>query len=329
MWELFLIVLFLIIWASIPIILWGYLFSYFDERILNRKKFGLWIFAGIISVFPVLFLKEYSTDLEKIWWNVFSYLPDLSFWVEFLWFFLSLVALVFLISFLPFLVHLKNHIKERGIIFLKNFFIFSWYVGILAVGFLLLQYIFGYFSDWDFGVDTNISFGEVVFNSLKLVIFYYVILALVEELSKFFCFKYSSFFSLTNLREWVLFSIFVALWFAFLENILYFYSVYQSQGLSSGLIGVYLSRNIFSVILHVLCSSVFAYFFTQAYLKFREYNNIFFLKKVFQWFFIAILLHAIFNIFLTLDVMIFVFLYLIWAYFYMTYIFYEDESEWS
>jgi len=67
MWELFLIVLFLIIWASIPIILWGYLFSYFDERILNRKKFGLWIFAGIISVFPVLFLKEYSTDLEKIW----------------------------------------------------------------------------------------------------------------------------------------------------------------------------------------------------------------------------------------------------------------------
>jgi len=65
----------------------------------------------------------------------------------------------------------------------------------------LLQYIFGYFSDWDFGVDTNISFGEVVFNSLKLVIFYYVILALVEELSKFFCFKYSSFFSLTNLRE--------------------------------------------------------------------------------------------------------------------------------
>lgn len=316
----------IVIWALIPIILWGYLFSYFDNNQLNRKKFFLGIFAGIVSVFPVLMLKEYGDFFQNLHVNIFSYVANLDDWKSVIGVFFSFFVLLFLVSLFPFFLTLRDRWRERGELFWKNMLVFSWFLLGITILFLVGEYFFSYFSGLNFWVEKDLRVGEIVFNSLKLVIFYYIIIAWVEELSKFFCFKYAQYFTLTSVREGVIFSIFVALGFSFFENILYFRSIYDAQWLGQSMVGVYISRNIFSVVLHVLCSSLFAYFFSQAYLKFRTYFHGGFLKILFQWFFLALLLHGMFNIFLTLDVTFFIFIYLIGTYFYLTYILYEWEE---
>jgi RsiW-degrading membrane proteinase PrsW (M82 family) len=326
MWQNFFTILIIIFWASIPIILWGYLFSYFWEGMQERKKFFLWIFAWIVSVFPVLILKEFWTQFQEIGINIFTYIANLANFQNYFWAFVSLCILLFLVSVFPFLISFQNNYKLRGKIFWRNLLIFGWFFIVLLWIFFLGEKFFDIFSGLDVPVEKNLSVWDVVFNSLKLVLFYYCIIALIEELSKFFCFKYSKYFSITSVKDGVLFAMFVALGFAFLENILYFYSVYSSQWATQSLVGIYISRNIFSLILHVLCSSVFAYFFTQAYLKYHNSFDKNFLKILGKWFLLALFLHAGFNIFLTLDMTFMIFLYVIGSYFTITYFFYEAEE---
>lgn len=263
--------------------------------------------------------------MEKLGINIFMYVQE--FWGKnFWWFFLSFLWLLFLTSIFPFIATLKNKLKQRLVVFGKTFLLFTGYLFVLSVILLGIYFLFWVFSGWNVWIEKNLSFWEVAFNSLRLVIFYYVILALAEELSKFFCFKYASYFTLSTIKEWVLFSLFVALGFAFFENIMYLYNLFNAQWFGQSFVWLYISRNIFSVVLHVLCSSIFAYFFTFAYLKIHEYQSFDFIKKLFLWFFLAVVLHAGFNIFITLDIMSVIMIYLIGAYFYLTYIFYENQD---
>ncbi|MDD5769824.1 MAG: PrsW family glutamic-type intramembrane protease, partial [Candidatus Gracilibacteria bacterium] len=131
-------------------------------------------------------------------------------------------------------------------------------------------------------------------------------------------------FSLINIKQSVLYAIFVALGFSFCENLLYFNKLFQLHGFSKDLVAVYFSRNIFSVVLHVLCSSVLAYYFSLVYLEFKTKLTLKFLKILFIGFIFSILLHSFFDIFLTFNLTFFIFIYLFGAYFYLTYIFYKD-----
>lgn len=62
----------------IPIVLWGYLFSYFDDSELNRKRFLVGIFAGGISVTPVLYLQDVISHTNFSFLNVFSSVASLQ-----------------------------------------------------------------------------------------------------------------------------------------------------------------------------------------------------------------------------------------------------------
>lgn len=323
-WDIFtLIILFFI--TFIPIVLWGYLFSYFDDSELNRKRFLVWILAGSISVIPVLYLQDFIRGTNFLYLNIFSSVAEMKNFWDIFSVFLSLFSVLFFISIIPFLIFLwfsdiSNKLKN----FWKNYLIFTLYLVCTGLWLYILGLFFDQFDMFDTSYNFGLSFWDVLFNSFKLIVFYYIIIAILEELSKFFCFHYSQLFSVMSIRQSILYAIFVALWFAFFENILYFQKLYELHGFGKDLISVYFSRNIFSVVLHVLCSSILAYYFSSVYLKFKTKINIEFIKILFVWFFFAVLLHWLFDIFLTFNIIFFIFIYLIWAYLYLTYIFYKD-----
>lgn len=317
------VVLFFI--TLIPVVLWGYLFSYFDDWALNRKRFAVWILAWGISVFPILYLEDFISSTNFFYLNIFSSVASLHSFGDIFRIFISFFSILFFVSIIPFIIFFWiSDIKDKLKTFFKNYLIFTLYLSLIWLSFYFLWSIFDKLSISQKSYDFWLSFWDVVFNSFKLVVFYYIVIAVLEELSKFFCFNYSKLFSITSIKQSVLYAIFVALGFAFFENMLYFKKLYELHWLWKDLIAVYFSRNIFSVVLHVLCSSVLAYYFSSTYLKFKTKLNLEFIKLLFVWFFFAILLHWLFDIFLTFNLTFFIFIYLIWSYFYLTYIFYKD-----
>lgn len=324
MWDIITLIILVLI-SFIPIVFWGYLFSYFDNEEFNKKRFFVWILAWAISVVPVLFLDDLISKTNIWFLNIFSSVYHIN-WVFSLFdLFLSFCIILFFLSIIPFLFFfLFPTSKEKLKIFIKKYFLFLAYLSIIWIFLYILNKFFQTFQNIDFNYEARLSFWEILFNSFKLVIFYYLIIAILEELSKFFCFNYSKNFSISSPKEWVLYAIFIALWFSFIENILYFSSLYEEFAFGKELIWSFFSRNIFSVFLHIICSSIFAYFFSKMYLKYKYNLNGEFIKILFLWFFLAILLHSLFNIFLTFDLTLFVFIYLVWWYFYLTYIFYGE-----
>lgn len=312
-------IIFLCFSALIPILLWWYLFSYFDWKEFNRKRFFYWILAWVISVFPVLYLWDL---IESTWINFLNIFKNVYLLKDFSWvisIFISILLLLLLFSFVPFLINFAKKSKEDFMNLFKNLIIFSGFAFIFALIFFVLKWIL-----WSYETElqTYPEFWKIVFNSFYLVIFYYIIIWLLEELSKFFSFNYSKNFQIISPKEWVLFAIFTALWFAFLENILYFHTLSQNYWIWKQFLAVYFSRNLFSVFLHIICSSIFAYFFSLAYLK-RD-NTFKYIKLLFFGFILSVLFHSMFDIFLTFDLTFIIFLYFIWWYFYISSIFYRD-----
>jgi RsiW-degrading membrane proteinase PrsW (M82 family) len=309
----------------IPILFWGYLFSHFDNEPLNRKRFAVWILAWGISVVPVLYLEDFINSTNLFYINIFSLVSQINSFFDLFKIFLSFFSILFFISFIPFFIFSSiSNINDKIKNFLKNYLVFMLYLTVFWLIFYFLDLIFDKFDIFQKSYDFWLSFWNVLFNSFKLVVFYYLIIAILEELSKFFCFNYSKLFSIIDVKKSVLYAIFVALGFAFFENMLYFKKLYELYWIWKDLVVVYFSRNIFSIVLHVLCSSVLAYYFSLVYLKFKEKLNLEFIKILFIWFLFAVILHSLFDIFLTFNLTFFIFIYLIWSYFYLTYIFYAD-----
>lgn len=313
--------IFVIFIALIPILIWGYLFSYLDNREFNRKNFSYWILAWFLSVFPVLYLWDF---IEKSWFdflNIFSKAYNLSDFNNTILLFISLFSFLIFVSILPLFLNIFKKDKEEFKIILKNTLIFIISLFIISIIFLLIKKIFWrvpYFSNW---VKDYPEFWKIIFNSVLLVVIYYLIIGLLEELSKFLSFNYAKTKIIWSVKEWVLFSIFVALWFAFIENILYLKTIYQNYSIWKEFFSVYISRNLFSVFLHIIASSIFSYFFSKAYLSSKKFSEYF--KLILFWFILSVFVHAVFNISLTLDFTLITILYLFWGYFYISYIFYS------
>lgn len=60
--------------SFLPILLWGYIFSYLDNSPLGARRFGLGIIAGVLSVVPVLFMGDIMTLANLANWNIFPLL---------------------------------------------------------------------------------------------------------------------------------------------------------------------------------------------------------------------------------------------------------------
>ena len=310
-------ILFLLILALIsffPILIWAYSFAYIDQNPLNKKRFLVGIFGGILSVFPILYMWKIIDFFESKYLNIFYFVSQIWDFFSSLEFGFSLSLFVFLIVIFSFLFGFLL-LKRKDILgmYLKNFLFF------LIFG---LNFVLSYF---DFKIENSTTFWEIIFDTFRLIIFYYLVVAFVEEVSKHFNFLQSSIFSINSEKDWVQNAIFVALWFAFIENILYLYSFYEQFWLNFELVKIYLFRSFFSVIVHVLCSSVVAFYFSKAYISYKNKSLVFPYFKIFSlWLFASIFLHLFFDISMTFWINLVLFLYFIWGYLYVSSIFYKE-----
>lgn len=319
-------ILFLLILAIIsffPILIWAYSFAYIDQNPLNKKRFLVWVLWWILSVFPILYMWKIIDFLNYKYLNIFYFVSEIKDFFSSLEFWFSLSLVLFLIVFFSFIFwFLFIRKKEILKIYLKNFLIFLIFIFLFSIFIFGLNFFLNFI---DFSVKSNVSFWNIIFDTFKLVIFYYIVVAFVEEVSKHFNFLQSSIFSLKTVKSWVENAIFVALWFAFIENILYLYSFYKEFWLNFELVKVYFFRSIFSVIVHILCSSVLAYYFSKAYILHKEKNISFPYFKIFSfWLVISIFLHLFFDVSMTFGISFVLFAYFIGWYLYVSSIFYND-----
>jgi len=305
------IIIFIVIITFIPILLWGYIFSTW----LNRKRFLAWIIWWAISVLPILYLEEIIDTLHLWFLNVFAFLSNI--WNSFFSFIFSLFSLIFFILILSVIIwFFFKWFKKWFYIFLKNlwvFFIFSFIISIFI-------YLLNNINLFNLKIDnfSQLSFWKTIFSSFKLMIFYYILVWILEEVSKHFNFLQTSYLHIKNIKEWILYSVFVALWFSFIENILYFYNIYENIWFNSNLVITYFLRSIFSVFVHIFSSFVIWYYFSKAYLEFQKTKNNFLYLKIFLfWIFFWVLIHSIFDISLSLWFSLIIFIYFILWYFYM------------
>jgi len=323
--------LLLIIITFIPVLLWGYIFSYLDNDTLNRKRFFFWILAWGLSVVPILYLE----NIVNFSWidilNIFYYISDIV-WI--LWiiriifslFTFTLLVLIisflFWISFWNILEKLKKYIK----LIFKMLLVFIFLILIITFIIVWFDFIITLLPFLQFDVSDNwIMFKWIAFDSFKLVLFYYIIIWFIEEISKHFNFLQTDIFWIDTVKKWVLYWIFIALGFSFVENILYLYNIYESDWFGWNFLTTYFFRSIFSVFLHVICTWIISLYFTKAFIYYRENKlNYSFLKLVTTWFLLSIWLHALFDISLTFWFTFIIFLYFIFWYIYISGIFYKE-----
>lgn len=320
------ITFFLLLIVFFPIIIWGYIFSYIDANTINKKRFFTGILGGMLSVFPILYMDRILDMIPIEYMNIFKYISEvtslfsaLEFGISLILFFLLLVSLLFILGIIW---HRFSNILK---VYLKNILVFIWFIVVLIFIVFFLHNISDLFALNNKISESPVYFWDIVFASLKLVIFYYILVAFIEESAKHFNFLQTSILEIRNIKDAVLFSIFIALGFSFIENILYLYPIYSFNGFSPELLKVYFFRSVFSVIVHIICSSIIAYYFARAYLLYKQKDLSFSYLKIFSFgIWMSILLHVIYDVALSFGFWIIMFLYFIFWYLYVSSIFYQD-----
>jgi len=307
-----------------PIVIWAYIFSYIDDNPLNKKRFFVGVIWGALSVVPILYMDKILEFLDFKYLNIFYFVSQIKslftsfeFWLSLSLFLLIIVLFSFLLGWFV------SKIKEISKIYLKNILVFLVFIAILSIVIFWLNIVF---SKFDFAISSPETFGNIIFNSFKLIVFYYLLIAFIEEASKHFNFLQSSVLSIKTIKDWVLYAIFVALGFSLIENMLYLYNIYTTEWLTWKLVSIYFFRSAFSVIVHILSSSVVAYYFSRAFLLYKNHDLSFSYLKIFSfWLVISILLHLFFDVAITMWFTFVMFIYFIWGYLYVSSIFYREE----
>lgn len=323
----------IIIWfiALIPILLWGYLFSYIDNSSLNRFRFFSGIIAWAVSVFPILYMDKFINFFGSLDLNIFENISNINSLGSAINLFISLNSFLILISILVLVVSVilfYKNVTSSIKIYLKNIIFIIIFSLIISCLVYFIASLFNFIPSLNFEISSWVNFWETAFNTFKLILFYYLLVWIIEEISKHFNFLESSFSYITDIKSWVLYAIFIALWFWFVENILYLSNIYNNTWVTSALIWTFLFRSIFSVFVHVTCSAIVAYYFTSGLLKYKAKKlNLVFLKLFLIGLFFSVITHAIFDISLTLGFSLIIFIYFIFWYLYITWIFYKKSIE--
>lgn len=213
---------------------------------------------------------------------------------------------------------------ENKIISLKVFI-----AGALSVAPLLLyKYLWQYFP-WINAFTYANTFKEdlVGFSNFAVIpvdiIITFMIVGVIEELAKFSAVKMMIPRKLCSITDYIEFFIIAALGFSFAENIIYFYNIMSVRGTENILLP-FIFRSLFSTFAHVLFSGMCGYYvglahFAEPLLE-EKYNQkkwgiikkiskligykkelLFHEEKIIQGVVTAVILHALFNIFLEMN----------------------------
>lgn len=227
-------------------------------------------------------------------------------------------------------------------------------VGALFVTPLLLyKYLWQYFPWLDAFQYTQkfqddlVGFSTFGFIPLS-VIFTFMIVGIIEELTKLWAVKMTDKKRICSIDDAIEMSVMAALGFSFAENLLYFYNIISSRGIDE-IFYPFIFRSVFSTFAHIMFSGIFGYYFGLALFstnvlqednkkkkwKFvRIFAKVLHLKrdvlfheeKIAQGAFVAISLHAIFNIFLEMNWTFLVVPFLTGGYVYLSYLMEKKEN---
>jgi len=199
----------------------------------------------------------------------------------------------------------------------------------------------------DFYQDDVIGFSNLTLLPLSIIITF-MLVGLIEELMKLFSVKLVDDDKIMNIDDSIEFFVLAALGFSFTENILYFYNIWISQG-PINLLLPFLFRSSFSTFAHLMFSGILGYYYGVAHfakpilqeeIKAKRSKWIVWLHKVFnlredklfhqerllEGALIAIVLHAIFNIVLEMNLTFLIVPFIIAGYITLNYLFDKKEN---
>lgn len=180
------------------------------------------------------------------------------------------------------------------------------------------------------------------------VIITFMLVGIIEEAVKLFAVKLTDDDEFKSIDDSIEFFILAALGFSFIENILYFYNIWLTQG-PYDLFLPFLFRSSFSTFAHLMFSGILGYYYGIAHfakpilqeeIRANRRHWTVLLHKLFSWrktrlfheekilegFLIAIGLHAIFNVLLELSLTFVIAPFLVGGYITLDYLFEKKEN---
>lgn len=301
--------------ALFPIALWGYAFSYLDADHFNARRFALGIFTGAAAVFPIAFMPDVSSAFP--WFgNVFAAIADrvsvLSVTGTFS-VFVSAVAFVTLAA--AFVVRSSGMFDDYRPL-ARSLLAVALAVPFFALVFLVL-------GD-SVSVAPEVHMAGATLAGFSSLVLAYLVVASVEEGGKHLgLYGTGSFAEIAE--KGVLYAAFVALGFAFAENVLYLTSLLRSDAAFSTVFSTWFSRSVFSVGVHTLCSVAAAVPFVRSARE--KTSDGLAVSLVVKGLLVAVTLHAVFDVTVSYGKTGVVFLYAVIAYAFMTRAFHKPQTE--
>lgn len=180
------------------------------------------------------------------------------------------------------------------------------------------------------------------------VVFTFMFVGVIEEVMKQSTVHAVDDRKIRHIDDAIEFSILAALGFSFTENIIYFYNIWIEKGPES-LFLPFLFRSVFSTFAHLLFSGMFGYFYGIAHFakpilqqELRDHRNVllrwfhrafrfktaefFHEEKMFEGLSLAVLLHAVYNVFLEMEWTFLMVPYLVIGYLFLSHLFSLKEN---
>jgi RsiW-degrading membrane proteinase PrsW (M82 family) len=226
--------------------------------------------------------------------------------------------------------------------------------GALAV-FPILFYKFSWeYFPWlnAFRLADNYRYDYIGFTNFTVlplsVIITFMLVGVIEEVMKYIAVKIGNDDKLLTVDDAIAFFIIAALGFSFTENILYFYNIWEIEGVDH-LFVPFLFRSLFSTFAHIMFSGILGYYYGIAHfakpilqeeirqnrkhwtilwhkiLSIKK-DRLFHQEKFSEGLLIAVGLHAIFNIFLEMNLTFLTVPFLIGGYIALTYLFAKKQN---
>ena len=309
------IVLFTVLFLLIPILVWLYLYENFSHEYVKRRYIVFWMVLGSCITLPIILSSQ--TSLVMIYERIFSHLYLGNIFSLIAWTLGGILIVYFIFFFILSLI--------KKSFWWLDFLLYS----LLMISIVTIIVLTAFIFLWEVPFWNNILLPEsrlifgIVFSSLTSILWYYLIVSLLEESGKFMWHltqahkkHYTS-----SLTHFLTFSVSVAVWFSFFENIIYVYMLYAREWIVGQLISLSFFRGIISLSLHVLCALLFSlgmwYFWNISQNKGIKY---FFLRGYIFLIILSILSHTLFNLSLTFGYVLGVFLVFVGLYFVVAYI---------
>lgn len=306
----------------LPVAFWMYIFVSFFPYGVSRRQFVIGMLSWAIITLPLVYTGGFFS--ENLLRDTFLHLSLLWETSSSIYLFLSLTLFFWFLSLSVFLITLFFQKKKK--IYLRSYVLF--FPFLLVLLFLWVQGILFFSQALPYSISgVSVMFWDILFVSVGSIISYYIVISFLEEWS-----KYISSLSLSwnegyfqIFQKYICMAACIALGFSFFENLLYTYSYITSSGIEYQLLSIIFFRSVFSIILHIISSMLFAFGFWFIFRLKRKY-----IQNVISFFLVAslwIISHVFFDTFLSFGYVGYIFFYIIAIYFFLSYVSMSFASE--